>query len=168
MCIYLCIYLQIEKDCKNMPHKPYIQYIFTIHFLVVVVVQSLSHVQPLQPQRLCRLPGCSVHGILQARVLEWVAISFSRGYFQLSYQTWVSCIAGRFFTTCFGVLLNSINEFPDSSVGKESTCNAEDPAQIPGFEKSAGKGIGYSLQYSWASLVSQLVKKLPTMWDTWV
>ena len=44
------------------------------------------------------LPGFSVHGILQARILEWVAISFSRGSSQPRNQTQVSCIAGRFFT----------------------------------------------------------------------
>ena len=44
------------------------------------------------------LPGSSVHGLLQARILEWVAISFSRGSFQPRNRTWVSCIAGRFFT----------------------------------------------------------------------
>ena len=45
------------------------------------------------------LPGSSVHGILQARILEWVAISFSRrGSSWLRDRTWVSCIAGRFFT----------------------------------------------------------------------
>ena len=48
--------------------------------------------------------------------------------------------------------------FPDSSVGKESTCNAGDPSLIPGSGRSAGEGIGYPLQYSWASLVAQLVK----------
>ena len=42
-------------------------------------------------------PCSSVHGILQARVLEWVAISSSRGSFWPRGQTWVSCIAGRFF-----------------------------------------------------------------------
>ena len=42
-------------------------------------------------------PGSSVHGILQARILEWVAISFSRGSSQSRDQTQVSCIAGRFF-----------------------------------------------------------------------
>ena len=46
----------------------------------------------------CRPPGSSVHGILQARILEWVAIPFSRGSFQPRDQTWVSCTAGRFFT----------------------------------------------------------------------
>ena len=44
------------------------------------------------------LPGSSVHGILQARILEWVAVPFSRGYSQLRDQAQVSCIAGRFFT----------------------------------------------------------------------
>ena len=46
----------------------------------------------------CSLPGSSVHGILQARTLEWVALPFSRGSSQPRGQTWVSCIAGRFFT----------------------------------------------------------------------
>ena len=46
----------------------------------------------------CSLPGSSVHGILQARILEWVAIPFSRGSSQPRDQTQVSCIVGRFFT----------------------------------------------------------------------
>ena len=58
--------------------------------------------------------------------------------------------------------------FPDSSVGKESTCNAGDPGSIPGSGRSAGEGIGYPLQYCWASLVAQLVKNLPAMRETWV
>ena len=58
--------------------------------------------------------------------------------------------------------------FPDSSVGKESTCNAGDLSLIPGSGRSAVEGIGYPLQYSWASLVAQLVKNLPLMWETWV
>ena len=58
--------------------------------------------------------------------------------------------------------------FPDSSVGKESICNAGDPSSIPGSGRFAGEGIGYLLQCSWASLVSQLVKNLPAMWETWV
>ena len=46
----------------------------------------------------CSLPGSSVHGIFQARVMEWVAISFSRGSSQPRDRTWVSLIVGRFFT----------------------------------------------------------------------
>ena len=45
--------------------------------------------------------------------------------------------------------------FPCSSTGKESTCNAGDPGSIPGSGRSPGEGIGYPLQYSWASLVAQ-------------
>ena len=62
----------------------------------------------------------------------------------------------------------AIRGFPDSSVGKESTCNARDPSSIPGLGRSAGEGIGNPLQYSWASPVAQLVKNLPVMWETWV
>ena len=58
--------------------------------------------------------------------------------------------------------------FSDSSVGKESTCNAGDPGLIPGSGRSPGEGLGYPLQYPWASLVVQLVKNLPAMWETWV
>ena len=62
----------------------------------------------------------------------------------------------------------SIMGFPDSSVGKESTCNAGDPSSIPGSERSSGEGIGYPLQCSWTSLMAQLVKNLPAMRETWV
>ena len=58
--------------------------------------------------------------------------------------------------------------FPDSSVGKESACNAGDPGSIPGLGRSAGEGKGYPLQYCRASLVAQLVKNLPAVWETWV
>ena len=64
--------------------------------------------------------------------------------------------------------LNDFQGFPDSSVGKESACNTGDPGSIPGLGRSGGEGIGYPLQYSWASLVAQLVKKLPVMQQTWV
>ena len=48
----------------------------------------------------CSLPCFSIHGIFQARVLEWGAISFSRGYSRPSDRTWVSCIVSRCFTIC--------------------------------------------------------------------
>ena len=58
--------------------------------------------------------------------------------------------------------------FPGSSVGKKSTCNARDHGSTPGSGRSPGEGIGYPLQYSWASLVAQTVKNLPAMWEAWV
>ena len=51
--------------------------------------------------------------------------------------------------------------FPDSSAGKESTCNAEDSGLMPRSGRSPGEGIDYPLQYSWASLVAQMVKNPP-------
>ena len=58
--------------------------------------------------------------------------------------------------------------FPDSSIGKESACNAGNPGSISGLGRSPGEGIGYRLQYSWASLVAQLVKNLPARQETWL
>ena len=58
--------------------------------------------------------------------------------------------------------------FPGSSAGKESACNAGDSGLISGLGRSPGEWISYTLQYSWTSLVAQLVKNLPAMWETWV
>ena len=53
--------------------------------------------------------------------------------------------------------------FPGSSTGKESACYAGDPGLIPGFGRPSGEGIGYPLQYSWTSLVAQMIKNLLAM-----
>ena len=71
------------------------------------------------------------------------------------------------------VFFNSLSDsfllgFSDSSVGKESACKAGELRLIPGLGRSAGKGIGYPLQYSWASLVAQLIKDSPAMQETCV
>ena len=58
--------------------------------------------------------------------------------------------------------------FPDSSVGKESACNAGDPGSIPRSGRPAGEEIGYPLQYSWASPVAQLAKNLPALQEIWI
>ena len=68
------------------------------------------------------------------------------------------------FIWCSGISLG----FADSSVGKESTCNAGDPGLIPGLGRSAGEGVGYPLQYSWVSFVVQLVTNSSAMQETWV
>ena len=65
----------------------------------------------------------------------------------------------------------NIRGFPCSSADKESACNAGDPGSIPGLGRSTGEGKGYPFQYSWASLVAQLVKNqqvknLPAMRET--
>ena len=58
--------------------------------------------------------------------------------------------------------------FPGSSAGKKSACNAGDPGSIPGSGRFPGEGLGYPLQYSWASLVAQMVKNLSAMWEAWI
>ena len=66
---------------------------------------------------------------------------------------------------------SSILGFPGDSDGEESACNAGDLGEeglIPGSGRSSGEGIGDPLQYSWASLVAQLVKNLPAIRETWV
>ena len=54
------------------------------------------------------------------------------------------------------------------SAGKESAYNVGALGSIPGLGRSPGEGIAYSFQYSWAALVAQLVKNLPTMQEPWV
>ena len=68
-----------------------------IFIMTMVVVYSLSCIScnPMD----YGLPGSSIHGVSQAGILEWVAISFSRGSSQPTDRICISCIAGRFFTT---------------------------------------------------------------------
>ena len=82
----------------------------------------------------CSPPASSVHGLLQARILEWVAICFPRGSSQPRHQIQVSCTAGRFFTVW--------------------------------SETNTPLSINYTSIR--ASLVAQMVKNLPAMWETWV
>ena len=68
----------------------------------------------------------------------------------------------------FTSFLLPIGGFPGSSVGKESACNAGHPSLIPGLGRCPGEVIGYPLQYSWTSLMAQLVKIPPVIQETWV
>ena len=98
---------------------------------VVLVTQSCLTLCDLMD---CSSPGSSVHGILQARILEWIAIPFSRvsswlrDWILISY---VFCIIRQVLTTHLG--------FPCGSAAKESTCNA-DLGLIPGLGRSPGEG----------------------------
>ena len=78
----------------------------------------------------------------------------------------VTCLAFLAFIIARVDHMTSFLTFLESSVGKESACNAGDPGWIPGSGRSTGERRGYPLQYSWASLVTQLVKNLPAMWET--
>ena len=104
----------------------------------------------------CSISGFSVHGTFQARVLEWVAISFSRGSSRPRDWIQVSHIAGGFFTVWAireAQLIhipsaNFLIIFSFSSVGKESAWNAGDLGLIPGLGGSSGEGNSNPLQYS--------------------
>ena len=100
------------------------------------------------------LPGSSVHEILQARILEWVAIPFSRGSSRPRDQIWVSCIAGGFFTVwstreahiyAYVYICAHTLGFPSVSDCKASAHNAGDLGSIPGLGRSPGEGNGYPL-----------------------
>ena len=115
-------------------------------------------------------PPFSVHVILQARILDRVTISSSRGSSQPQDRSWVSHIAGRFITTW------TTRESPKQSGGKnksidlslerpgspsvqhdglpwwlrckEPACNVEDPGSVPGLGRYPGEGNGNLFQYS--------------------
>ena len=107
----------------------------------------------------CSLLGSSVHVILQARIQEWVAISFSRGSSWPRDWTWVSCIAGRFFTIW---ATREAHPFWRQQAKRSwasqvalvvkkppaSAANARDAGSIPGSGRSPGGGHGNPLQYS--------------------
>ena len=107
---YLSKMLQYLYITCSYPHIGYKSFLYYLWYLIqcTCCLNSLStmwKVKALVTQScptLCNstewsLPGFSVHGILQARVLEWVAITFSREFSQPRDWTRVSCIAGRFF-----------------------------------------------------------------------
>ena len=134
---------------------------------IFVVVQSLSHVW------LCHPMDCSMPG---SPVLHYLP-EFAQKYIYISPKSYACIKMSSFsFLTCKSVIKSLSflipshfqNGFPDSSVGKESACNAGDLGSIPGLGRSPGERIGYPLQYSWASLVAQLVKNPPEMQETWV
>ena len=100
----------------------------------------------------------TVHGIFQARILEWVAFPFSRGSFQPRDQTQVSCIAGRLFSSLSTSLYMG---FPGGSVVKDSAYNAGDLGSIPGLGKEiTNKNLLYSTGNSTqCSVVTQMGRK---------
>ena len=103
----------------------------------------------------CSLPGSSVHGISQARILEWIAISFSRGSSQPRNRTHLSCIVRQvlYHWATREALLSNYSYFlrvlflVGGSDGKVSAYNAGDPGSMPGSGRPPGEGNGNPLQY---------------------
>ena len=86
----LVVFWAPQRDSRDLLLRCYVR-------MKVKVLVAHLYLAPCDPMD-CSPPGFSVHGILQARILERVAVSFSRGSSQPRDQTRVSCIAGRFFT----------------------------------------------------------------------
>ena len=101
-----------------------------------VCAKSLQSCLALSDPVDCNLPGSSVHGILQAKILEWVSMPSSRGSSRPRDQTHIS------YFSCTG------KDFPGGSDGKESACDAGDLGLIPGSGRSPGEENGYPFQYS--------------------
>ena len=108
----------------------------------------------------CSPPGSSVHRICQARTLEWVAISFSRGSSWPRVQNCISCIGRRILSSWASReahvkrykvwnLTLPLLVFSDSSIGKKSTCNAGDPSLIPGSGRSPAEEIRLTASIFW-------------------
>ena len=145
----------------------------------------------------CSLPGSSVHGILQARILEWIAISLSRrsswsgDWTSVSYvscrlwvaqsQTSLKWLSSSSSSCCIGKLVESgykckpylwqvllYKGFPDSSVGQESACNAGDPSSNPGSERYLLEKDKLPTPVFLDFAVAQLVKNLLITQETWV
>ena len=125
------------------------------HFLVQHIIKYIARIEvskvkvaqshpTLCDSMDCSLSGSSVHGIFQARVLEWISISFSRGSFWPRNRTWVSCIASRRFTVW---AMRSANCIAIGQVQRKVCFYKEN---FIGTEP-----------YTWAFQVMPLVKNLP-------
>jgi len=100
--LYIYIFLlrlveSVDVEPMNMDWCLFYKHTHT-HICITVTVLVTQSCPTLWDSVDCSLPGSFVHGISQARILEWVAISFSRGSSWSRDPTHVSCTAGRFFT----------------------------------------------------------------------
>ena len=121
----------------------------------------------------CRfLPGFFVHGIFQARILEWVAISSSKWSSWLRDRTWVSGVSciGRQILCHFTAWKAHLWVILMTQDYRESSCNAGEPSLISGFGTPLGEGNGYLLQYSWRIPWTEepgglKVHRVPNIWE---
>ena len=103
----------------------------------------LSHVQLSATLWTFNLPGSSVHGMFQARILEWVAISFSRGSSTPRIEPGSPALAAGFFTTDSPwEAVRCWSSFIGLSDGKESACKAGDPGSIATHSSIVGESCG--------------------------
>ena len=162
---------------------------FSVHHQLLELAQTHVHrvndaIQPSHPLSAPSPPAFTASGSFPFSQFftsggQNIGVSASASVLPMNIQDWfplgwtglISCSPRDSQEPSPTSQFKSINQalgFPGSSVGKESTCNVGDPGLIPGSGRFAAEGIAYTFQYSWASLVAQLVKNLPAMWETWV
>ena len=121
----------------------------------------------------CSLPSASVHGILQARILEWVAISFSNAW---KWKVKVKSLSRvQLFVTPWTVACQEPLSMGFSRQEYWSGLPCPPPWDVPdpGIEPTslmspASSGMFFTTRATWTSVVAQLVKNPPAMWETWV
>ena len=148
--------LQADSLQAEVPGKPYHAY--------PSMKYSLDISNFLRNFPILLLSSISLHCSFKKAFLSFLAIlwnsAFSWVYLSLSPLPLASLLSSVICKASLG--------FHDSSTVKESACNARDLGLIPASGRFAGERIGYPLQYSWASLMAQLVKNLPAMQETWI
>ena len=153
--IYVCLYVSVREKRQRQKQKHRQKMPFTTfsyrNILGRQLSMSFSHFCTSSEQR-----PRPLFWIIISRMLVQQTTSGDRQFLPLEQK------AVLFF------VLGFVSGIPDNSVGKESTCNAGNLGLIPGLERPIGEGIGCPLQYSWASLMAQMVKTLPAIWETWV
>ena len=128
---------------------------------------------------LCRQSNITVRGILQAKILKWVPFPFPGDLPDLGIELGSPVLQADYSPSeppgksiCNSLpksFVVRLEGFPGSSAGKKFALKEGDTGLIPGSGKSPREGTDCPLQYSWASLVAQLVKRnLSVMWETWV
>ena len=132
--------------------------IITLAWKMEVIQLCLTLYDPID----CSLPGSSVHGILQARKWECVAMSFSRGSSQPTDQTWVSCIAGRFFTTA-PAAAKSLQSCPTVWPHRRQHTRLRRPWDSP--SKNTGVGCHFLLQCMKVKSEREVAQSCPTLSD---
>ena len=99
-------------------------------------------------------------------LLHYLAFAF---FVKDKLIAFIESVSGLYSVPFFYFVNNTLYwGFLGSSVGKESACNAGGCGSIPGLKRSPGEGIGHPLQFTWASLVTQTIKNLLAMRETWV
>ena len=145
-----------KQKMKNGPSFPSVAYYCSIW---CVQIWRL----PLEPPWLISW-NCEISFSTMMKTQSFLSDSISDTHLLQTLLVFIQCIFVRF-------LLWALWDLPGGASTKEPTCHhgrCKRAGLIPALGRSPGEGIGYPLQYSWASLVAQMLKNLPAMWETWV